>query len=194
MRSARGFTLFEMLIVLLIGAIILGLGAPSFDTFRRNSRLTNAANGLLSSALLARTEAVKRQRPVSICPSADPGVAEPTCGGATFTGWIVFADTNGDCSRGGDEPLLRANGPIDPMVKASSNGTCISFGANGYIRAAGGNPSTTAILFCDPEWGTDLQPGTDQSAARSVMLGKTGRASVSRNKAMIDAEGLPCAE
>src|SRR5262245_47582960 len=69
---SAGFTLFELLLVLVIVAIILGLGSPSFTDFRRNSRLTSAANDLLIANQLARTEAIKRQTTVSICPSEAP--------------------------------------------------------------------------------------------------------------------------
>src|SRR5689334_11426588 len=39
-----GFTLMELMVVLAIAAIIVGLGAPNFNRFRLNSRLTNHAN------------------------------------------------------------------------------------------------------------------------------------------------------
>src|SRR5688572_3370131 len=94
-----GFTLFELLIVLAIAAILLGLGAPSFSDFRRNARLTSAANDLLAAAQLARTEAIKRQVPVSICPAAGVG-ADTVCGTTRYErGWITFVDENGDCAR-----------------------------------------------------------------------------------------------
>ena len=59
-----------------------GLAAPSFNEFRRNSRLTGVANDFLGAVQTARTEAIKRQLPVSICPSANPH----RCGGHLRTG------------------------------------------------------------------------------------------------------------
>lgn len=186
-----GFTLFELLVVLLIVGILLGIGSPSFSEFRRNARLTNAANDLLIAGQFARTEAIKRQSTVSICASAAPGDREPACGGASFSGYITFVDTDGDCSRSANEPVLRAEGPLDRNVIANSNGGCVSFGANGFARATADRASH--VLFCDPVWGSDLQSDTGLSAARGVLVSETGRVEVIRDKARIDQWDIQCA-
>ena len=192
-RRHAGFTVVELLVVLLIVGIILGLGSPSFSDFRRNSRLTSAANDLLVVGQLARTEAIKRQTSVSICTSASPADAEPACGGASFSGYITFVDIDGDCARSAGEQVLRAEGPLDRTVIANANGSCISFGANGFARAdAGGGAPASHVLFCDPEWGTDVQSG-DLSAARGLLVSQTGRMEIVRDKKRIDEWGIACA-
>ena len=188
-----GFTLFELLIVLVIAAIILGLGSPSFSDFRRNSRLTSAANALLVSGQLARTEAIKRQSIVSICPSAAPGDPEPACGGASFSGWITFVDPDGNCVRSSGEDVLHADGPLDRQVIANANGSCISFASNGFARSVGGPSDASRILFCDSEWSTDVQPSTGLSAARGIAISQTGRSEIVRDKERIDQWGISCA-
>jgi type IV fimbrial biogenesis protein FimT len=189
-----GFTLFELLIVLVIAAIILGLGSPSFSDFRRNSRLTSAANDLLAAGQFARTEAIKRQSIVSICPSAAPGDPEPACGGASFSGWITFVDTDGDCLHSAGEEVLRADGPIDERTMiANANGSCISFASNGFSRVVGGPSDASRILFCDVQWGTELQESTGLSAARGINISQTGRTEIVRDKERIDEWGLACA-
>jgi type IV fimbrial biogenesis protein FimT len=190
-ETHAGFTVFEMLVVLLIAGIILGLGAPSFGEFRRNARLTSAANDLLGVGQLARTEAIKRQTTVSVCTSAAPGDREPACGGASFAGYITFVDADGDCARSAGETVLRANGSIERNVIANADGSCLSFGANGFLRASAN--SATHILFCDPVWGTELQPGTNQSAARGILVSETGRLQIVRDKPRIDKWDIQCA-
>ena len=60
-------------------ALILGLAAPSFNEFRRNNRLTSTANDFLGAVQFARTEAIKRQQPVSVCATGEPHSAAATC-------------------------------------------------------------------------------------------------------------------
>lgn len=54
--------------------------------FRRNNRLSSASNDLLGALQLARTEAIKRQRTVALCATADPQAAEPACSGRRVLG------------------------------------------------------------------------------------------------------------
>jgi prepilin-type N-terminal cleavage/methylation domain-containing protein len=55
----NGFTLYELLITLLIVGMVLTLGIPNFTEFTRNSRMTATANDLHSALQLARSEAAR---------------------------------------------------------------------------------------------------------------------------------------
>jgi type IV fimbrial biogenesis protein FimT len=185
-----GFTLVELLVVTVIIAILLGIGSPSFSEFRRNARLTSAANDLLAAAQLARTEAIKRQIPVAICPAVLPG-GDPVCSGVDYRGWITFVDLNGDCVRSEDEDVIRADGPLDRSLTGNSNGTCISFGANGFARNAGA-PRTSQILFCDKDWGAKVLSGTNLSAARGMLITNTGRVEIVRDDKRLGKWDIVC--
>lgn len=191
-RRSRGFTLLELMMVVALTAVILAVGAPSFRDFRRNAHLTGIANDLLASTQLARTEAIKRQVPVSICPAQDARAA--VCAGESFSGWIVFVDPDGDCSRTSPatEVLLGQEAPGDTPVSVTANGTCISFGAKGFLRAAGGRAPATQILFCD-ERGTAPAVPTAPSPARGLRLLPTGRGQITREPATLASWELPCA-
>ena len=102
----RGLTVMELLIVMVLAAIILALGAPQFSEFQRNNRLTEAANDTLAALQLARTEAVKRQAPVALCATSDPEGDNPGCSPGTVRGWIVFEDANGNCERDAGDTLV----------------------------------------------------------------------------------------
>ena len=85
---ARGFTLIEAMVVLVIAAILLVIGIPSFRDASVGSRLRDLANDLNASVQVARSEAIKRNVPVTLCRSTD---------GATCTddddwgqGWIIL--------------------------------------------------------------------------------------------------------
>ena len=105
--TSRGFSLIELMIVLLLAAAILAIGAPSFGDMMRNNRLTQATNDFLAATQLARTEAIKRQTPVALCSSSEPDSPGARCNAGDFIGWIAFEDSNGDCVRGANEAILR---------------------------------------------------------------------------------------
>lgn len=59
-RQARGFTLIELMIVIVIVAVLASLAAPSFRSFIINQRVKTASFDLYSTLLFARSEAIKR--------------------------------------------------------------------------------------------------------------------------------------
>jgi type IV fimbrial biogenesis protein FimT len=59
-----GFTLIELLIGIGIVGILLMLAAPAFSVYIQNSRIRNVADGIMNGVQLARTEAVRLNRPV----------------------------------------------------------------------------------------------------------------------------------
>jgi len=121
LRHQYGFTLWELLITLLVAGILIGIGVPNVMEFQRNSAMTTAANQLLTGLIMARTEAVKRQSPVGVCLSADPTAANPTCSpnavaDASTLGFIVWVDENNNFDANGARILTDGtdgNGVVD---------------------------------------------------------------------------------
>lgn len=187
-----GFTLVELLIVMVVAAVVLAFGAPQFSEFRRNNRLSGASNDLLSALQQARTEAIKRQRPVALCGSADPAAAEPACTNGAISGWIVFEDADGDCQRAaGEPPVIRREGPIDGGLRTAADGNCVSFAATGFAIDLPDGVEAGRVLICD-ERGTGLQAGTALTAARGIAIARTGRAAITRDPDVLSAWDLPC--
>jgi type IV fimbrial biogenesis protein FimT len=182
-RRTQGFSLMELMVVVTLVGTILAIGAPSFTEFRRNNRLTGAGNDFLGALLLARTEAIKRQRTVSLCASDNAGSATPSCSAGAYSGWIVFEDRDGNCTRdAATEELLRAEGPIETAVNTSATGSCVPFAATGFVAPRAGDPAdgVQRVLFCDDR-GVTAQQGTAMSAGRGVMVTRTGRSRVTRD-------------
>ena len=183
-RRSGGFTLMELMVVLAIAASVLVIGAPSFNTFRLNNRLTNAANDALAAITKARTEAIKRQGPVSMCASAAPNAATPACTDGATAGFIVFNDPNNNCLRESTEDMLSSAvyevsfSNTNPL-RIKSNGNCISFAATGFRQDIASRTTLSHLVFCDNR-GVALQVGTTQSAGRGISLARTGRARISR--------------
>jgi type IV fimbrial biogenesis protein FimT len=136
-RAVKGFTLVEMLIVVAIMAILLALAVPSFNSTVRDNRVLSATNSLAASVAQARSEAVKRGRMVSICPSSG---AYTNCVGTNWaTGWIIYLE-NSSVTTGGTpnpdttDPLL-PNGIIAVGSALTNVAVTKTLGnGNSYIR------------------------------------------------------------
>jgi type IV fimbrial biogenesis protein FimT len=85
---ALGFTMIEMLMTIAIATILLSLAIPSFRYVTNSNRIASELNGLLGDLQLARAEAIKEGRTVTVCQSSDGA----TCTDSTSWqgGWIVF--------------------------------------------------------------------------------------------------------
>jgi type IV fimbrial biogenesis protein FimT len=104
-RAARGFTLVELMVTLLVLAVLLGLAVPSFRDAALSSRLTGYANDLVASVQIARSEAIKRNATVTLCASTN-GSTCATAGGWEV-GWIILAPR---------QETVPAADPDDPPV------------------------------------------------------------------------------
>lgn len=87
-RLQTGFSLIELMIAVAVMAVILSVAIPSFQAFSLSSKLRSYATSLSASALLARSEAIKRSKSVTLCASSN-GL---TCGGNWEQGWVVLLD------------------------------------------------------------------------------------------------------
>lgn len=85
---ARGFTLIELMVALAVAAVLFAIGVPMLRDVTLGSRLSAMANDLLASVQLARSEAIKRNRAVTLCASADGATCAAS--GGWEQGWIVI--------------------------------------------------------------------------------------------------------
>lgn len=161
--TLRGFTLIELLVTIAIVAILATVAAPSFNEAILSSRLTAFANNFVASALLARSEAIKRNATVSLCRS-DNGTSCATSGGWQ-QGWIVFHDINGDGSVDTGETIIQYQQALSSGYKMT--------GANSLLFQAIGAGSTSATL-------TLCRSSPVGSQEREVSVSATGRTSVKK--------------
>jgi type IV fimbrial biogenesis protein FimT len=129
---AFGFTMIEMLMTMAIAAILLSLAIPSFRYVTNSNRIASELNGLLGDLQLARAEAIKEGRTVTVCQSTDGA----TCTNSTSWqgGWIVFSDPVNVGVYDPGETYIRKQKPFsgtDAFV-ASNNVTIITFNREGY--------------------------------------------------------------
>src|SRR6266849_5805421 len=88
MPKQNGFSLLELMISLVIVGIAFGFALPGVRSLIQNERLSGYANNLMADLSLARNEAIKRATSVTICESANPTAAPPSCDGDVTTPWI----------------------------------------------------------------------------------------------------------
>jgi type IV fimbrial biogenesis protein FimT len=193
-KNQYGFTLYELMITLVVVGVVLTVGLPNLSDFTKASRMSATANDLHSSFQLARSEAARSKSPITICASADSTTASPTCGGTFEQGWMIFLDLNGDLARGGaGENVLRSYPAVANDVSITTNGGSgyFAFAASGMGRGdVGGNVSLQTAMICDQR---GLQPGTGgRATARRLVATPIGRATIISDLAMIQAAGGVC--
>lgn len=136
--STKGFTLIEVLTIMLVVAILASIGLPGMNRMLENNRLSANTNRLVSSLYAARSEAVKRNTSAVICTR---NIAGNACGGAGTTwndGWIVFVDIDGDGVRDANEELLNVVEKTDTGMAFSAEARInISFSGDGMVDADG---------------------------------------------------------
>jgi len=152
--------MFSMAIV----AGFVGWGVPALRDLQRNAARTSEVNLFLQAVYLARSEAIKRNGVVSLCPSLD-GAQCAESGTAWDRGWIVFVNVDRDspAARDTGEDLLNAYPPWDGGSVVANRDT-LSF------RAFGQSGVTATITFCDDR---------GSRHARAVIISQSGRPRVS---------------
>jgi type IV fimbrial biogenesis protein FimT len=138
-KSATGFTLVEMLVVLALGAILTVLAVPSFQTLLLNRRVQVAVDALAGDLRFARGEAIKRSARVTICASLD-GASCQGAGGLWKNGWIVFVPTAASGSFTAGDEIVRVQGAMSSIDSiAAANGTTLPqfiYEPTGWAKAA----------------------------------------------------------
>lgn len=194
-RAQSGFTLLELMLVVGIAGILLAIGVPAMTDYIRNARITGAANDVMVGMHFARSEAIKRRVPVTMCTSASlQSSANPVCAAsAMLTGWIVFVDTNQSGQRDAGEQVLLQHEAIPTTIvgRATTNPLRVTYLDNGFAL----NTNQTRLVLCDERG--NVAAGGELSSARGILISVTGRAGVTRDpgeiQTLINAIGVPIA-
>lgn len=141
--SNRGFTIIELLIVMVIASLLLAIGMPSFTDFVRDMRARSAMGMLTSDIQLARSESVKRNQRVLFCARA--AALSNNCSGAPavntwMNGWLVCydGDLDGACDAGtaADPNPIKAENELQAPLALSGPAATLAMLPVGNISAA----------------------------------------------------------
>lgn len=183
-------TVIELMVVIAIAAILIGLAIPSMKNVLDNQKLASVNNDLITALAIARSEAVRQKKHVTICSSSNGSTCKTGATGiADWTeGWIVFANTSsGNLSRDtANEPLLSvftAPKGISSITLSTSAGspTLLSYRPNGTIGNIASNQQKL-FTVCDNR-------GADN--ARSTLINRAGKAKAAHTGFAGDALQCP---
>lgn len=174
MKRLHGFTLIEVMVVIALIAIMLTMAVPSFTTMVMNNRLSTQANSLVIAVNLARSEAIKRNRNVVLCRSAN---GTSCAAGGWEQGWIIYVDadpTDGPgVNTGAGDVILREFSALTGTntLRASANYTAsITYVPSGFSTQAG-----TLVLCDDRDNDGDTADAEDFARGRAIIINNTGR-------------------
>lgn len=125
--------------MLAVALVLLAMGAPPIKSMAYNNQMAAETNKLISNLLLARSEAVKRQTNIVICPSADGN----SCSGDWASKKrIVFVDVDKDGayeSDDGEEMLISQAATKHQQAWTVNQGTEVVFFSTGMVKADSSN-------------------------------------------------------
>jgi type IV fimbrial biogenesis protein FimT len=164
MKKKSGFTLFEMLLTLVIVAVVTAFALPSMRAFSQNDRLTTNINSLIGQLAYARSEAVKRSQQVAVCVSNNSETAAPSCtAGSWEDGWVVYIDEDASNTFDANEIIIKAHAPLTGgnRLTPTNLGTQIIYNNRGFLAS-----NTGSLQLCDTRTGPH---------GKTITLTATGR-------------------
>ncbi|MDQ5882520.1 MAG: type fimbrial biosis protein FimT, partial [Pseudomonadota bacterium] len=139
MNRQHGFSLVELMVVIVIMGILMGIAGPSFLDFIRRSQAMGAVNEFVSDINMARSEALRKRSRVVICSRQ----SDTNCGAATDwnSGYLIFVDADSDGVFDAGEQLVKSvqspGSRLSLAVTATATTSAVSSLA---FRPSGGVP------------------------------------------------------
>ncbi|WP_018994525.1 GspH/FimT family pseudopilin [Thioalkalivibrio sp. ALJ2] len=163
-KDALGLTLVELMVTLVAFAVLIGIAAPAFGNLVEQNRVTSATNSFLATLHLARSEAIRRGSPVTLCTSQDGA----TCSAAIDWdgGWLLYQNAALATQPPGPDAIVRV-GQEAPRVEIAGNTPTrhyISFDALGQSQQLSGAWLMGTVSVCAGE-----------GSGRAIVLSNTGR-------------------
>lgn len=117
----QGYTLVELMVAVAVFAILTAIAVPSFQQFIAAQRLRAASFDLRTDLVMARSEALKRNRNITIRRRDAAGWQ---------TGWVVVVD--------GTDERVRERNSLGAGVSVASPSAAITFNGSGRVATPAG--------------------------------------------------------
>ncbi|GGK10903.1 GspH/FimT family protein [Luteimonas terricola] len=175
METQPGFTLIELCMTLAVVAVVTALAAPSVTQARRDANALAVYHSTTSSLALARSLAVTRGHPVTLCPSDD---GHSCTGGVDWSaGWIMYLDRTRSSQPENASAVMEVSPPLKRgfALRSSAGRQRIRYLPHGW--ASGSNVS---LALCS---------GGDSRLLGKVVVNNAGRARIQRAAGPTDCPG-----
>lgn len=195
--GTNGFTLIELMITLMVAALLLAWGVPTFQNFINRTTLTSETNNWVGVINFARNEAITRGERVTVCRREDPELCDGTSncqcgvgysGGSSppnyHSGYLIFTSTGNSGTLNfvaANNELIRTGRAQSDKVTIQGNGqanNAFSFMPNGMLAEDDQGPPTARHIICVVANTADVS-GTAESTTtvpgRAVIISGTGR-------------------
>lgn len=162
LKDNKGFSIIELMVVLVIVAILAGFGLPEYGRFAAKNRVRGAATGLMQHMRLVRTMAIKENRTYII-----------TINASTNNSYDMGFDGNGNNDLG--EPNFDFYGdgaPVRRILVQSEYGINVVLGEGNFVITPPNGPngvgiSGQSVLF--------FMPDSSSSPNGMIYFQETGR-------------------
>lgn len=155
-----GFTLVEMVVVTAIIAIVLSIAIPSARDLIANQRMKTASFNLIATAMLARSEAIKRGIPIYVKSLPATGLEG---------GWCIMVSPTPDCVLDPpDAATMHLQAPLRGVLYAATAGVTVTSGTSLITFNRSGRLATAAKV--------EITDDVDASMKRCVLIDVGGSA------------------
>ena len=129
MKRAKGMTMIESMVYIVITATITVFAVPSFVSMLDNNRTASVAQVMNQHFEYARSEAIKRNQAVEICARV-PGTSDCGTGGSWTSGWLIHTTNSlGQRVVLKAQPALAASSLVDLTMSS------LQFRSNGLLAS-----------------------------------------------------------
>ncbi|MEP1471492.1 MAG: GspH/FimT family protein [Halieaceae bacterium] len=171
--AAFGLTLIELLIVLVILVITITLAASPMRNLVSSTRVSSEVNRLMTAVNLTRSEALKRNQPVSMCPSVMSTSGDVMCTGYFSDGWIIFSNVDKDNVVDEEDEIIQIFEGIPSGYTLSNRKGTIQASEKITYLSDGSSRRNRTLLLCAPIPGGHI--------SKSLIINIVGRPRISSN-------------
>lgn len=133
MRTEKGFTIIELMVVVALIAVIAAWAVPSFMDIVAENSVATASNSVVGFLNEARSSAIQQGRQVIVSPATTPVTSS-----AWSSGLAAWIDGNGDGVRSTQETLFIQQ-PFGNGLTLTGPGASLSYNGTGLATLSGGS-------------------------------------------------------